>query len=274
MSTLTYQGKRVVIVGCFSGIGAAVAKNLVELGAELHGADVRASAVPMASFRQVDLKSPSSIDAVVSAIGGEIDALFNCAGLPQTFPPLEVMKVNFIGMRHWTERWIPRIRRGGAVATIASTAAFRYLARLPTTRELVDTPDFDGAVDWVESHKDVVGDGYTFSKEAIIVYTQRRAAELAKSGIRLNATLPSPVATPMMSDFVKIAPARVFEVFSEPVGRISTPEEQADPLIFLNSDLARFVSGHALMVDGGFVGGAISGVIDVQTMLAEARGAA
>lgn len=270
MTSLSYQGKRVVIAGCFSGIGEAVARKLVALGAELHGVDVRPSAGPMASFRVMDLKDPASIDAAAAAIGGEIDALFNCAGLPQTFPALDVMKVNFIGMRHWTETWIPRMRRGGAVATIASNAAFRYLARVPSILELVNTPDFADAVKWVEAHPDIVLDGYGFSKEAIVVYTQKRAAELAKQGIRLNATLPSPVATPMMDEFVKIAPARVFDVFSEPVGRMSTAEEQADPMIFLNSDLARFVSGHALMVDGGFVGGSVTGVIDVQKLLAGA----
>jgi len=73
----------------------------------------------------------------------------------------------------------------------------------------------------------------------------------------------------MMAEFQKIAPMRVFDAFNEPVGRYSTPQEQADPLIFLNSDLARFVSGHALMVDGGFVGGVITGVLDLQKLLSE-----
>ena len=267
MTSISYAGKRVVIAGCFSGIGEATARNLVELGAEVHGVDIKPTTVPVASFHRVDLKDTQSIDAAVAAIGGEIDALFNCAGLPQTFPALDVMKVNFIGMRYWTESWIPRIRSGGAVATIASNAAFRYMERVATTLELVNTPDYNSAVAWVEAHPEIVADGYGFSKEAIVVYTQKRAAELARKGIRLNATLPSPVQTPMMNDFVKIAPARVFEVFAEPIGRLTTPEEQADPLIFLNSDLARLVSGHALMVDGGFVGGVVTGVIDVQKML-------
>ena len=266
---LGYAGKRVVIAGCFSGVGEAAARRLVDLGAEVHGVDVRQSPVAMASFRQMDLKDPRAIDTAVAAIGGEIDALFNCAGLPQTFPAADVMKVNFIGMRHWTEAWIPRMRKGAAVATIASNAAHRYLDRVPTTLQLVDTPDFASAVTWVEAHPQIVEDGYTFSKEAIVVYTQKRAAELAKQGVRLNATLPSPIQTPMMAEFQKIAPMRVFDAFNEPVGRYSTPQEQADPLIFLNSDLARFVSGHALMVDGGFVGGVITGVLDLQKLLSE-----
>lgn len=269
MSVFSYEGKRVVIAGCFSGVGEACARRLIELGAEVHGVDVRESLVPMASFRVMDLKDPASIDAAVAGIGGEIDGLFNCAGLPQTFPAADVMKVNFIGMRYWTESWIPHIRHGGGVVTVASNAAFQYLQRVPTLLELVNTPDFDSAVKWVADNAETVGDGYGFSKEAIVTYTQKRAAELGRKGIRLNVTLPSPIATPMMAEFVKIAPAAVFDIFSEPVGRHSTAPEQADPLVFLNSEAARFVSGLAMMVDHGFVGGTITGVIDVQKMLSE-----
>src|ERR1043166_9648945 len=152
MGLWSYEGKRVVIAGCFSGMGEAAAQELVRLGAEVHGVDVRESKVPMASFHQVDLKDTASIDAAVKAIGGEIDALFNCAGLPQTFPADDVMKVNFIGMRHWTEAWLTRMRKGGAVATISSNAAYQYLQRVPTILELVDTPNFAAAVNWVEAH--------------------------------------------------------------------------------------------------------------------------
>lgn len=271
MSRWSYEGKRVVIAGCFSGIGEATARELVRLGAEVHGVDVRESPVPMASFHSVDLKNRASIDAAVAAIGGRIDGLFNCAGLPQTFPALEVMKVNFIGMRHWTESWIPSMNQGAGVATIASNAAYRFQERLATTLELVSTPDYDAAVDWCERHADALGDGYGFSKEAIVVYTLKRAAELARQGVRLNVTLPSPTTTPMMKDhFVKVAPKQVFDAFSEPVGRPATAEEQAWPLVFLNSEAAGFVSGLAMPVDYGFTGGVTTGVLDVQQLLARA----
>jgi len=83
--------------------------------------------------------------------------------------------------------------------------------------------------------------------------------------------LPSPVATPMMTDhFVKIAPKQVFEAFSEPVGRMSQPEEQAYPLVFLNSEAAGFLSGVAMPVDYGFTGGVQTGVLDLQKLLAPA----
>jgi NAD(P)-dependent dehydrogenase (short-subunit alcohol dehydrogenase family) len=271
MSVWSYEGKRVAVAGCFSGMGEATARELVRLGAEVHGVDVRESAVPMASFQKVDLRDPDAIDAAVEAIGGSLDGLFNCAGLPQTFPALDVMKVNFIGMRHWTERWIPHMSPGAGVVTIASNAAYRYQDRLATTLDLVGTPDFASAVAWVEQHPDVVADGYGFSKEAIVVYTLKRAAELAKQGVRLNVTLPGPTATPMMTDhFVKVAPKQVFDAFAEPTGRQSTSDEQAYPLVFLNSDAASFVSGLALPIDGGFTGGVATGVIDIQKLLAKA----
>ena len=258
-----YKGKRVAIAGCFSGVGEAAARRLVEMGAEVHGVDVRPSPVPLASFRLMDLRDPRAIDEAVAAIGGEIDALFNCAGLPQTFPPLDVVKVNFIGMRHWIEAWLPHIKKGGAVASIASTAAYRFLSRVPFVMQIVNTPDFDSAVTWVEAHADTIGDSYTFAKEALILYTQKRAAEVIKQGVRMNVTLPSPIKTPMMDEFVKVAPASAFEIFSQPMGRLSTPSEQADPLLLLNSEAARFINGHALMVDGGFVGAVNTGVIDM-----------
>lgn len=273
MDLFSYRGKRVAIVGCFSGIGEACARELVNLGAEVHGADVRETPAPVASFRTVDLRDPASIDAAVESIGGKIDALFNCAGLPQTFPALDVMKVNFIGMRHWTERWIPRMNAGGAICTIASNAAYQFQARLPLTTELVETPDFASAVQWVEAHKDTVADGYGFSKEAIVVYTLRRSIALAKKGIRINVTLPSPTTTPMMQEFVKVAPAKVFEIFSEPLGRHATAAEQAWPLILLNSNAAAFISGHAMPVDFGFTAGVQTGLINVQAMLAKAMSA-
>src|SRR5579864_7870501 len=97
---LGYKNKRVVVTGCFSGMGEATARLLLTLGAEVHGLDYKDCKLDLASFTHVDLRDPGSIDAAVDKIGGKIDALFNCAGLPQTFPALEVMKVNFVGTRH------------------------------------------------------------------------------------------------------------------------------------------------------------------------------
>ena len=76
---LGYKGKRVIVSGCFSGMGEATAKLLLSLGAEVHGLDFKPSSLPLASFTQIDLRDPATIEAAVAGIGGRIDALFNCA---------------------------------------------------------------------------------------------------------------------------------------------------------------------------------------------------
>src|SRR5579862_2670301 len=128
---LAYKGKRVVVSGCYSGMGEATAKLLLELGAEVHGMDYKPSTLPLASFTNVDLRDPASIEAGVAGIGGEVHGLFNCAGLPQSFPPMEVMKVNFIGLRHLTEQVVPLMRPGAAIASIASTGGLGWSRRIP-----------------------------------------------------------------------------------------------------------------------------------------------
>jgi NAD(P)-dependent dehydrogenase (short-subunit alcohol dehydrogenase family) len=266
----SYRGKRVVIAGCFSGMGEACAHELVRLGAEVHGVDIKPSPVDLASFTQLDLKDTAAIEAAVEAIGGEVDAVFNCAGLPQTFPALDVVRVNFIGIRHWTNQWIPRIRQGGAIVTVSSNAAMGYQARLPLLQEFVALEDPVQALDWAASHPNDVKDGYGFSKEALVVWTQQRGVDLIKRGIRINATLPSPTATPMMKDFEIVAGQKILDIFALPSGRQSTAAEQAWPLIFLNSPAAGFISGVCLPVDGAFTGGVNTGLIDLPALIGAA----
>jgi NAD(P)-dependent dehydrogenase (short-subunit alcohol dehydrogenase family) len=79
---LGYKGKRVIVSGCFSGMGEATARMLIDLGAEVHGLDFKPSTLPLASFNQIDLRDPASIEAGVAAIVGpghdrKVDALFN-----------------------------------------------------------------------------------------------------------------------------------------------------------------------------------------------------
>jgi NAD(P)-dependent dehydrogenase (short-subunit alcohol dehydrogenase family) len=267
----SYEGKRVVIAGCFSGMGEAAARALVALGAEVHGVDIKPAPVELASFTPVDLKDWAAIDAAVAAIGGEVDAVFNCAGLPQTFPARDVLRVNFLGIRHWTEQWLPRMRRGGAIATISSLAGMGYLQKLPILKEVIALTEEQALLDWIDAHPTEVGDGYSFSKELLNSWTQILAVKLATQGIRVNATMPSPTSTPMMNAFEEIAGPMILDAFTAPTGRRSTPEEQGNPLVYLNSDAAAFISGVCLPVDGGFHGGVLTGEIDIQALRAGAR---
>ena len=265
---LGYKGKRVIVSGCLSGMGEATAKLLLELGAEVHGLDFRDSSLPLASFTNVDLRDPASIEAAVAGIGGKVDALFNCAGLPQSFPPLDVMKVNFIGLRHLTEQVLPLMGPGSAIASIASTGGLGWSRRIPTNMEFVTTKGYDAAVAWCEAHlEDVVKEGYSFSKENVIVWTQYMGAHLIKKGIRINCTLPSPTQTPMMATFEAASGKDVVAAAAEPMGRYSTPAEQAGGIVLLNSDLAGIVNGVVFPVDGGFMGGVATGQVDLSVMM-------
>lgn len=264
---LGYQNKRVVVSGCFSGMGEATARTLVELGAEVHGLDYKDSALSLASFTRVDLRDPTSIEAAAEKIGGKVDALFNCAGLPQTAPPLDVMKVNFLGTRHLTESLLPYMSEGSAIASISSTGGLGWSRRIPTTMQLLATQGFDAGLKWCEENMDTVAEGYSFSKEAVIVWTQMVSNHLIKQGIRINCTLPAPTQTPMMKEFLSATPEYVIKAAMQPINRFSTPEEQAEPLILLNSDAARFVNGVVLPVDGGFMGGLATGQVDISAMM-------
>lgn len=268
---LGYRGKRVVIMGCYSGTGKACAEHLVALGAEVHGADIRPSPVDLASFTPVDLKDPAAIDAGIAAIGGDIDALFNVSGLPQTFPGEDVVTVNFLGLRRWSEQWIERMRPGGAIVTVSSLAGQKYLSRQPLLREFMDIADFGDARQWYSDNRERAGDPYSFAKEAINTWTQQRAIALVDKDIRINCTMPSPIDTPMLNDFRQVAGDAVLDAFARAKGRFSTAEEQALPLILLNSDAARFISGVCLPVDAGLTGGVLTGVLDMQKMIAEGR---
>jgi NAD(P)-dependent dehydrogenase (short-subunit alcohol dehydrogenase family) len=267
---LSYKNKRVVVSGCFSGMGEATARLLLQLGAEVHGLDYKQTELKLASFRQVDLRDPVSIDAAAAAIGGKVDALFNCAGLPQTASPLDVMKVNYVGTRWLTERILPLMGAGASVVSISSMGGLGWSRRVPVLMQLLQIEGFDGAVKWCEANAQTVGEGYAFSKEAIIVWTMMTAVTSIKQGIRINCTLPGPTQTPMMAHFEKATKASVLEAAMQPINRRSRPEEQAAPLVFLNSDAASYINGIAIPVDGGLMGGIATGRIDPRSLMGNA----
>lgn len=266
----SYQNQRVVISGCFSGMGEATAKLLLKQGAEVHGLDYKPSKLDLASFTQVDLREPAAIDAAVKKIGGKVDALFNCAGLPQTSPPLDVMKVNYAGTRRLTEQVLPLMSAGSAIVSISSNGGLGWSRRLPVLMQLLKIDNYDGIVKWCQDNAETVREGYAFSKEALIVWTMMTSTHLIKRGIRINCTMPGPTQTPMMSQFEQATAASVLEAAAQPINRRSTPEEQAGPLVFLNSDAASYINGVALPVDGGFLGGVATGQIDLSAMMAGA----
>ncbi len=253
----SYEKKRVVVSGGGgSGMGAAVVDDLRELGAEIHVIDLKEPNLPVAGFYQVDLRSPDAIDTAVDKIGGHIDALFNCAGLPG--PPhsgMDTMLVNFVAARHLTSRVVPHMDGHGAVATISSAGGIGWENMMEIIGELIATDGFDAAREWLEARPELVGEGYLFSKQTIIVWTLHAALDYAPQGVRVNCTSPGPTDTPMMPSFEQYMGKDFMDSFPKPLGRNSTPEEQAHILVFLNSDAASYITGANVYVDGGFTAG-------------------
>lgn len=252
---LSYEGKRCLFAGCFSGMGEATARIVQELGATIVAADiVQPTTFAYERFFEIDLRDARAIEELVAetARSGPIDRVFYCAGLPGTRPTVDVMAVNFVGLRHTIETAIPHMPRDGAAACIASSAGMGYPDALEQVMPLIEIEDHAAAMQWVTEHQKEL-EPYTFSKMCTIVYTLRRGALLAmEHGIRLNCTSPGPTDTPMVPAFIEQAGQALWEIYPKPIGnRYATPEEQGWALAFLNSDAASYIAGENLITDGG-----------------------
>ncbi len=254
-----YAGKQVVVTGCYSGIGRATAQLLTEAGAQVHGLDWRECDLSLARFTQVDMREQASIDRAVAGIIAPVDALFNCAGLAPMQPWLEVIKVNFIGMRHLSNMLLERMPAGSGMVTVGSNGGAGWRQNLPKLRELIATESFDAAVHWCGQNSEPQSNPYGFSKEAIAVWTMRHSAKTIARGVRLNSTSPGSVQTPMLEEIEKVTPRERLDVVSQPIGRRSEPEEQAWVLLMLNSAKASYINGVDLPVDGGFIASRLTG---------------
>jgi NAD(P)-dependent dehydrogenase (short-subunit alcohol dehydrogenase family) len=250
---LDYAGRRVVVTGCASGIGAALVGQLTGLGAEVVGLDVRPPVLELNDFHPVDLSDPASIDSAVGSIDGQVDALFNVAGVSSGIgDPLLVVKIDFLGTRHLTEALAPRMPSGAAIASVSSLAASNYEANVAEVAGLLATRTFDDGVTWCGEHPDALADGgYRLAKEAIILYGMKSAVPLGARGIRINCTGPGVTETPILDQLRTKYGQAYLDDIPKPLGRVSNPDEQAAVLVFLNSAAAGYITGQVVWVDGG-----------------------
>ena len=252
---LGYAGKRVIVTGCASGIGRETARLLTEAGAQVHGLDHVESDLALASFRRVDLRFREQIDAALAAIGGPVDGLFYCAGLPPMRSAIDVMTVNFIALRHFCDQVIERMPPGSAIVSVGSNGGVGWRDHLADIRELLATDSFAAAVDWFNTRPALPGNVYAFSKEVLAVWTMQHCRVTIARGVRLNCTSPGAVQTPMLDEIATVAPAAAIDSVAQPIGRRSSPTEQAWPLLWLGSPLSGYINGVDLAVDGGFRAG-------------------
>ena len=248
---LGYRGKTVTLTGAASGMGDAAARLLVDLGAEVHALDIAEISAPVAQTIRVDLKDEASIDAALSDLPTKIHAHFNCAGVPHPpFPASDCVLINFVGLRYLTEALIPRMYSASTITSIASTAGMAWAMNLIQIDEFLALDGFGAAKAWLDDSP--LADPYGFSKQAIIVYTMRRAKALAERDVRINCISPSPTSTAFMDHLTKAIPEEAVKLFCPSAGRFADAQEIGRALVMLGSDLACFVSGQNLPVDFGY----------------------
>jgi NAD(P)-dependent dehydrogenase (short-subunit alcohol dehydrogenase family) len=257
---LRYDGRRAVVTGCASGIGAHVVRQLTELGADVIGLDKHPPSTDIAEFHALDLTDPASIDRAVASVGGQVDVLFNIAGVSSGIgDPLLVVTINFLGLRHFTEAVLDKMSPGSSIVSVSSLAASGYREHQQVVGGLLNTSTMSEGIEWCRRHPDALADGgYRLSKEAIILYTMRNTAALGARGIRINCTGPGVTETPILDQLRAAYGQRYLDDIPKPLGRVADPAEQAAVLVFLNSQAASYISGQVLWVDGGNIGAAIA----------------
>lgn len=251
-----YKGKRALVVGGASGMGAATVDVLLDAGADVTMMDWAETAKDGVTFQSLNLAERASIEAAAAAVEGPIHALFSCAGVADGTPGIE--KINFLGHRLLIELLLDagKVPRGSAIGMISSAAGFGWEQNHELAHEYLDIADYDEASTWAHDHGKA---DYIWSKIAINTYVAREAIEFLKKGIRINAILPGPTDTPLAQ-----ANADTWLSFGsdyrELVGtKPSTPLEQAYPLVFLCSDAAAGVAGVTLVSDVGYFSAGMAG---------------
>ena len=246
------EGRVSLITGAASGIGRATALAFAREGAKVAVADIDPEGGEQtvhliedtggeALFVSVDVTKASEVQAMVDAVVdayGRLDCAFNNAGVGGIGVPTH---------EHTTEDW----DRTLGINLKGVWLCMKY--EIPRMLE-----HGRGAIVNTASMLGVIGmagmSAYVASKHGVVGLTKSAALEYAKQGIRVNALCPGVIRTPMNEKYWKEFPETEEPLReAEPIGRFGEPEEMAEVALWLCSDAASFVTGHAMLADGGYV---------------------
>src|SRR3954451_4055009 len=252
----SFKGKRALVVGGATGMGAATAELVQDAGAEVVVADRAEVTLPGVKALSLDLSDKTSIDAAVDECGGPIHALFSCAGVADGTPGIE--RINFIGHRYLIDRLLADdlLPRDSAIGLISSAAGMGWENSLPELHEYLDITDFDAATKWAQDHNHA---DYMWSKKTINAYVAREAFALLKKGIRINAIMPGPTDTPLAQANKEMWLGFGSDYRDEVGIDAAAPVEQAYPLVFLCSAAAAGIAGITMITDAGYYSAGVSG---------------
>ncbi len=247
------SGKVALVTGGASGIGRATALAFAQAGARVVVSDLNrtggeetvrtiAGARGEAIFVKADVTQDSEVEALVDqavAIYGRLDCAHNNAGLLGT---------PFVPMGDYQEETWDRVI---AVNLKGVWLCMKYELRQMVRQEggvIVNTASVAGLIGGR------FGAAYYASKHGVIGLTRAAAVEYAQQGIRVNAVCPGFIPTAMTAPVLRMgAEAEAQQRARNPMGRLGTPEEVAEAVVWLCSDAASFVTGHGLVMDGGLV---------------------
>ena len=247
---MSFEGKTIIVTGTSRGLGAKTAEMLKERGARIIGMDKNESTEFVDRYIPLDLADQASIDAAVAQIDEPVHGLCNIAGVAPTLPPPLVIKINFTGTRALTNALMPKLADGASIVNVASGTGMgwpRNVAKHKVLFEMGLDADFDAFCAEYDIEK---ANCYHFSKEAVIMWTIGEWKMIEDRGIRMNAINPGPIETPLLEDFLSdmVNPnAPMFEMERSN----GTPEEIANPIVFLASDESSWIHAAAIPVDGG-----------------------
>lgn len=246
---VNYEGKRVLVVGGATGMGAAAAQKAAALGGHTIVLDIADVTYECGQYIHVNLGDQASVDAAVEAIEGPVHTVLACAGVADGTGNL--MLINFTSQRHLIEALIKagKLGRGGSVSFISSAAGLGWMSNLEQVQDFLSTPDWDTAAAWIDENEGT--DSYMFSKQAINGYVAGQAFPFLQRGIRINSIMPGPTDTPLAranADLWLGFGASYREAADVPT---LVPEQMGDTLLFLSSDAASGINGINLLVDQG-----------------------
>ena len=253
-----YKDKVCVVTGAASGIGRSTVDLLLDMGAVVYAIDIKDIEIPgVKNFIAADLNSKDAIDRAFEEIPKQIDCFFGIAGVSGVKSNYyTTFTVNYIANKYITETYLKkRMDRGARICFVTSTAGLHW------EKYSNEYYDFTVARTWTDMINALHNQAkettlgllaYPLSKRALNYYMAEQAVELSRRGIRVNAVLPGSTETGMIDEF-SMAAGGERELIDQTgvMGRIANPDEMAEAVVYLNSDMARFITGLPLVVDGG-----------------------